>query len=339
MSDSNTDIICVNYEKNFYLPVTNVSTEYYSRQLSLHNFCIHNMKNNNAFMFMYSENFALKGPNETISFVEFYLKNKINTQSKQLNIFSDNNFAQNKCRYIWAYYQNLVLNNNFEKITIYYPIPGHSYLSCDRNFALIEKIRNKTDKFLVPMDYVNIVENANKQNSFSVIFANYPLTNNLLPDNHDIVIIKDYKSLLNQNIKLSLDHLSDVRIIEFTKNEINISLYLRKPPNIELKLLKNSDNFINIFNNLKPAYNDFLTIKQEKYTDIQKLLNFVHLPDNTNFYSDKYLKSKLSHSNMLINNLTNCNCIGLCVRNCFCKINKKICTNLCSCNFIKCKNK
>jgi len=51
-SNLKLEIICVDYEKNFYLPKTNVSTEYYSRQLSLHNFGIHNMKNGKAFMFI-----------------------------------------------------------------------------------------------------------------------------------------------------------------------------------------------------------------------------------------------------------------------------------------------
>jgi hypothetical protein len=43
-NDPKVELICNDYEKNFYLPVTNVSIEYYSRQLSLHNFCVHIMK-------------------------------------------------------------------------------------------------------------------------------------------------------------------------------------------------------------------------------------------------------------------------------------------------------
>jgi hypothetical protein len=110
-SDVNSQIFCVDYEKNFYLPVTNVGIEYYSRQLSLHNFCIHNMKNDNAFMFMYSENFAKKGPNETISFIQHYVQEFIETSTEELYILSDNSFAQNKSRYIWLFYKCLVVDN------------------------------------------------------------------------------------------------------------------------------------------------------------------------------------------------------------------------------------
>ena len=90
----------VNYQKNFYLPITKVSIEYYCRQLSLHNFCIHDMINKKATMFIYSENFAAKGANEIISFMDYYIKNKILTSTNKLYVFSDNQFAQNKSRFI-----------------------------------------------------------------------------------------------------------------------------------------------------------------------------------------------------------------------------------------------
>jgi hypothetical protein len=53
LNNSKIEISCNDYEKNFYLPVTNVSIEYYSRQLSVHNFCVRNMKTGKAFMYMY----------------------------------------------------------------------------------------------------------------------------------------------------------------------------------------------------------------------------------------------------------------------------------------------
>ncbi len=199
-----------------------------SRQLSLHNFCVHIMKTSKAIMYMYSENFALKGPNETISFVNHYLKENISTSVEELYIFSDNNFAQNKSRFIWLFYNSLVANDLFKKITIIYPIPGHSYLDCDRNFGLIEKMRYKTDKVSVPIEYVKLVEKANTKSPFQVIYANHSLSNNLSFDGHKIVEVLDFKSIMNDILKPNLEHLSNVRIIEFTKDMVKISLYSRK---------------------------------------------------------------------------------------------------------------
>lgn len=102
-SDKNFAVLSMDYEKNFFLPITKVSVEYYSRQLSIHNFGIHDMGEGKANMFMYSENFSMKGPNETISILNFYLSNKINQNIKKICIFSDNCFAQMKNRYLWLF--------------------------------------------------------------------------------------------------------------------------------------------------------------------------------------------------------------------------------------------
>jgi hypothetical protein len=52
---------------------------------------------------MYSENFALKGPNETISFINHNINNNIDKTVEEIQIFSDNNFAQNESRFLWLF--------------------------------------------------------------------------------------------------------------------------------------------------------------------------------------------------------------------------------------------
>jgi hypothetical protein len=103
-SNSKVAIIRVDYQKKkFYLPITKVSVEYYSRQLSVHNFCIHNMKTSKSVIFMYSKNLALKVPNETISFINHYINGNIDKTVEEIYVFSDNNFAQNKSTVLWLF--------------------------------------------------------------------------------------------------------------------------------------------------------------------------------------------------------------------------------------------
>jgi hypothetical protein len=78
----------LDYKKNLPLPVTNVSCEYYIRLLWIHNFCIHTMRTESAEMFLYSEHFAGKGPNEVISFLKFYIE-KLETNITSLYVFCD----------------------------------------------------------------------------------------------------------------------------------------------------------------------------------------------------------------------------------------------------------
>jgi hypothetical protein len=190
-----------------------------------------------------------------------------------------------------------------------------------------------------------MVESANQQNPFKVIYANHSLANDLSVDEHEIVKVLDFKNLMNEYLRPNLDYLSEVRIIEFTNQNTKISLDLRKKPDIELNLLKNEISLIGItqlYTNLNNAYKDFLPIKQEKYNDIRKLLTYAHLPENTTFYSNKYLKVKGKFNIEIFRNaelLNHCKCKGKCIKNCICKLNNKLCTNLCSCNSQKCNNK
>ncbi len=105
----NVCAISLDYEKNLPLPVTNVSSEYYMRQLWIQNFCIHTFKDKSAEMYLYSEHYAGKGPNEMISFINFYIE-KLDPNIRIFYIFCDNAFFQCKNRYNWLYFHSLIKN-------------------------------------------------------------------------------------------------------------------------------------------------------------------------------------------------------------------------------------
>ncbi len=89
--------ISLDYEKNLPLLVTKVSSEYYMRQLWVQNFSIYSLENEISEMFVYSEHFAGKGPNEVISFIDSYVE-RLDPNINILYIFCDNAFFQNKNR-------------------------------------------------------------------------------------------------------------------------------------------------------------------------------------------------------------------------------------------------
>ena len=139
--DCDIAVIAMNFQKNLPLPLTNIGQEYYKRQLWLHNFCIHDNVNNHAWMFLYSENFAAKGPNEVISCLDFYI-NRLSSKIRKQHIFADNCFSQNKNRYLFSYLY-AAAHLKLDEVYIHNPIPGHSRMPCDRDFAHIEKKTTK----------------------------------------------------------------------------------------------------------------------------------------------------------------------------------------------------
>ena len=60
----------------------------------MYNLGIYNLGTNEGSMFVYSEHFAHKGPNEAISFLKCFFDNKVSNKSvKTVQVFMDNCFA------------------------------------------------------------------------------------------------------------------------------------------------------------------------------------------------------------------------------------------------------
>ncbi len=75
---------------------------------------------------------------------------------------------------------SLIKNEKFEQVIVLYPILGHSYLDCDRDFGRIEKNRRKIEKVSFPSEWITLIEKTDK--NFTVNYVNYPLTNDLKID-------------------------------------------------------------------------------------------------------------------------------------------------------------
>ena len=118
LNDRTQAVICYDFQKNLQMPKTNVSVEYYLRKFFCYNFGLHDLKTNNAVMYLYPENFAKKGANEVISFINFYIKNNLSKEVKILHIFSDNAFSQNKNKFLWAFYKQIIDCQLLKKIII-----------------------------------------------------------------------------------------------------------------------------------------------------------------------------------------------------------------------------
>jgi hypothetical protein len=160
-----------------------------------------------------------------------------------------------------------------------------------------------------------------------------------MKDSSDVCKVYDYKSLFEVHLKSQLTHLTEVRRVKFTKNDIKISLNLNSEPEHKIDLMKSEEKIeINeLTKNLKLAYDDFLPIKKAKYLDIKKLLNHVILPKNATFYSDEYLKYRESET-FCFNENSFCLCKGKCLKRCICKKNNQKCLESCYCEKHLCKN-
>jgi hypothetical protein len=127
------------------------------------------------------------------------------------------------------------------EIIVIYPIPGHSSLDRDRNFARIEKNRSKKEKVSFPSEWVDLVRRTDKK--FNINYVNFPLTDDLMPHGSPVIVIKDFKTYFEKFLLNNVDQLTQIRKITFDINGIHgttdlLSEVFDKPINlIEPKLL------------------------------------------------------------------------------------------------------
>jgi len=144
-TDDSELILCCDFEKNFNLPITGVNKEYFSSHMNIYNFGVNNLKKNQSTMFFYLENFARKGSNEVISVFVHYISQHATENTQHLTLFMDNAGGQNKNRFMFAFCQYLAYTR-FVTVKKIFPVPGHSFIPIDREFAVIEKKRCKLDR-------------------------------------------------------------------------------------------------------------------------------------------------------------------------------------------------
>lgn len=177
--------ICMDYCKNVSLPNITTNDVYYKRQLSMYSFNIHNLSTGESYFYTYHEEIGGKGSNEVASFFFHFINNFLNDGVSEIRIFCDSCGGQNKNYNIFRFIHYIVMNNihGLSKISMTFPVRGHSYLECDKNVGLL----NLKTRMEIPVDYENLIRNARrKPSSFSVISINQ-------------TDIKDWVSFLNES--------------------------------------------------------------------------------------------------------------------------------------------
>ncbi|KAJ4451884.1 hypothetical protein ANN_03362 [Periplaneta americana] len=137
-------VVEFDYAQNFSVLKLNVCAQFYKRLLWLHVFNIHIHNDGSSFLYSFMETQAKKDPNSVASFVHNCLLKKLHDQSQIKNIvlFSDFCGGQNKNMDIvlFCMWFPKVFHVDIRHI---FPVRGHSFSQCDRNFGLIEsKTRN-----------------------------------------------------------------------------------------------------------------------------------------------------------------------------------------------------
>lgn len=96
--------------------------------------------------YLYHEGIAKKGSNEVRTFLWDYIRNCIPPRVKKLHLYSDNCGGQNKNFTAIAFLSALRDSGRFDEIRHLFPVRGHSFMPCDRDFNVAKTFIRKTDR-------------------------------------------------------------------------------------------------------------------------------------------------------------------------------------------------
>lgn len=169
--NANNVVLCIDLQQVLFSPKLSHNNVFYQRQLSCYNLAIHNQSNNKVAMCFWDESIGKRGSVEVSScllrYVQLNFKPLNLGETRKLILWSDRCVGQNNNWTMIALMQHLIVQGYFSSVEQKFLTTGHSFLPCDRDFALIER-KKKTATVYVPMDWVTVIANASSDRRFEV---------------------------------------------------------------------------------------------------------------------------------------------------------------------------
>ena len=197
MARGNSNMCCLSFDFEQNLPLPHIPTNdiFYLRQLWLYVFCVHNSCDTTSAMYCWPETVAHRGANEVVSCLDHYLSTTLRDVDS-LTLFSDSCPGQNKNSIVMHYLFSLVRMGKFKLIRHFFPLRGHSFLPCDRDFAKTETKKRKVERVYVPDHWYEVIHSAKKKKPFTVV----PVSQSM---------VFDYQTHLSSFLKKTVTHKGD----------------------------------------------------------------------------------------------------------------------------------
>lgn len=145
--DDNASYLVVefDYGQNYPIPKLSVNSQFYKRCLWLYVFNVHVFNDDSSYFYCHMETQASKNSNSVVSFVYDTLKKNLQKfpNTKTIVLMSDATGGQNRNATVTKFCTWFAKTHEIEVVHLY-PVRGHSFSQCDRNFGLVRsKIKKR----------------------------------------------------------------------------------------------------------------------------------------------------------------------------------------------------
>lgn len=158
--------LCLEFDfgQNLALPNLPVSAQFYLRLIWLHVFNVHvhssKREISTSYMFFFMEGFYKKGGNTVFNFILHVIVEEFKKKYyDRIFLFLDSCGGQNK-----NYNMMILLSLIFQKLEVpiehLYPVRGHSYSQCDRNFGTYGQKKKMTESIQTENENIDLIKSA-----------------------------------------------------------------------------------------------------------------------------------------------------------------------------------
>jgi hypothetical protein len=275
-------VVFTDLEQVLFSPNLTHSNVFYQRQYSTYNYAVHSADKGDATMFLWHESVAKRGSAEIAScFLKYVTDNfepLTNHEDRKLVVWSDRCVGQNNNWKMLAMFKFLIKAKYYTQVEQKFLCSGHSFLPCDRDFALIER-KKKTAVINVPFDWVEMIVAARPSNPFLVTIMN----------REDFKDFSPLETALYRNPKLKI---TDKLWFKFVSDDPD-SIHTRvghnvSQPWVSYTLRKRMAVPCSVDNprQLKELYKGPIAIKKEKKADLISMSDLLCDPAHRQFYID-----------------------------------------------------
>ena len=157
-------------EQVIYLPKLLRKELYYSRQLSLYNFTVYDIKDGESWCYIWHEGIAKRGSNEIASCVHDFLQKVDEKGYEKVYFFCDCCSGQNRNSIIPAMLMAFISETeNIREINISFFEPHHGQNEGDSVHSCVERALKRHREFSMPSEVVGIIKECRKTKPNKVI--------------------------------------------------------------------------------------------------------------------------------------------------------------------------
>ena len=260
-------------DKTLPLPKLSTSVCFYMRQLWLYNLGIHLIAGNRKEVHFqhWTEGESGRGVTEIGSGILLFLKNAQITEGT-VYAWSDSCSGQNKNFFIVCLWQYLIKSMDFVEINHKFPVPGHSFMDSDRDFAQVEKKVRRVENIYSVDEYINILEASQKPK---------PKVSSLAPHLFEIKDLPEICGLINRQKNTEgekvqfRDKVRWIKITKFGEYEYKTTFSDTEPWK-KVNIMRDSESPEHETSLELPAITSPNNhIKKAKHQDIQKQLKYI----------------------------------------------------------------